>query len=89
LLDEYHRLVSNKDISISQIRAGEYLTLPVHSIDGLKGSVFEIKLEAPNSASSNGIGLGAVDRDYHDGNLLVAGNAFPGDLIFHYTCVRP
>jgi hypothetical protein len=89
LLDENQHKLAGKNISISDITAFDYLTLPVSPAAGSRGSNFEIQLEASNLTAPNALGLGYIAGDFHNGELLAAQQVIRGDLIYHYICTHP
>jgi hypothetical protein len=88
LLDANQRKLAGQDIPASQISTGEYLTLPVAS-PGVKGASYEILLEAPGLPVAQSFGVAFQIDDTHNGDLVVAGEPWHSDLVFHYTCARP
>ena len=90
LLDGQQQTIVSKELEISSIQGGEYLTLPVVPATGAKHTTFEIRMESSDlPATSAGLGLSYIPGGFHDGTLTVAGKSIPHDLIFHYTCTRP
>lgn len=90
LLDGQQQTIVSKELEISSIQAGEYLTLPIVPATGVKNTTYEIRLDSSDlPATSAGLGLSYVLGGFHEGSLTVAGKSIPHDLIFHYTCTRP
>jgi hypothetical protein len=91
LLDGNGQFLSSKDFTISSMRAGSDIKLPVLSTSAQEDSPkYELRLESKDVQSSTGIGIAISDSNhYREGDLTVAGIKQYADLIFHYTCPNP
>ena len=89
LLDGDGILLVSRDVPVSEVSAGEYLTLPFDPVMNEKGARYEVRLEAIGLDSSRNFGVGADWSDFYEGDLFVAGQSVQGDLIIRYFCPGP
>lgn len=78
-----------REIPVAEIRAGEYLTLPLDLPTNGRGIWYEVRLEAVGLNPLQEFGIGSDWSDFYDGGLFVAGQPRQGDLLIRYFCPRP
>lgn len=89
LLNEQGFVLASREIPAADVRAKEYLNLPVNLTAGGKGESYTIQLEATGMDASQVIGIGADASDFYTGDLLINGQASSGDLNIRYVCPAP
>ena len=89
LLDGGHQLLASRDFPAQEIRAGDYLSLPVDLPSAYQNKDFEIQLESIDLLPTEKFRLVVTPADYYPGLLSADGTTGIGDLLIHYICTGP
>lgn len=89
LHDESGTSLADREIPIAEVRAGEYLTLPLDLLSNQKGTWYEVRLEADGLDPLQEVGVGFDRSDFYEGDLFVGGQSRQGDLVISYLCPGP
>jgi uncharacterized membrane protein len=86
LLDGDGNPLASQDFAADEVRAGEYLGLPLDPPAGHTGRDFDIQLEALDLPPLEKFRFAVAQGDYYPGGLSTHAM---GDLLIHYTCTTP